>query len=138
MGFIEGVIAVNDYVNLLDLTYNAFNAIKKKVLVDYIEKIKGKVVADKQIQKLCSEIANLSDNFNERLTRKMMVTKNVNNILEIRNVNLEKHLSKNEQYGRRNNVEISDVSSEIPNQDLEKKVTKMCKESDVKYITYGY
>ena len=68
----------------------------------------------------------------------MMVTKNVNNILEIRNVNLEKHLSKNEQYGRRNNVEISDVSSEIPNQDLEKKVTKMCKESDVKYITYGY
>lgn len=30
-----------------DLTYDAINAIKKKDLVDYIEKIKGKVVADK-------------------------------------------------------------------------------------------
>ena len=30
-----------------DLTYDAINTIKKKDLVDYIEKIKGKVVADK-------------------------------------------------------------------------------------------
>ena len=44
-------MAGNDYVNLFDLTYGAINAIKKKDLVDYIEKKKGKVVADNQIQK---------------------------------------------------------------------------------------
>ena len=40
----------NDYVNLFDLTCDAINVIKKKDLVDYIEKIKGKVVADNQIK----------------------------------------------------------------------------------------
>ena len=63
----------NDYVNLFDFTFDAINAIKKKNLVDYIEKMKGRVVADNQIKNLCSEIANLSDNVkspvitNERL-----------------------------------------------------------------------
>ena len=48
-------MAGNDYVNLSKLTYDAINAIKKKGLVDYIEKMKGKVVADKQMQNLCKE-----------------------------------------------------------------------------------
>ena len=84
----------NDYVNLFDLTYDAINAIKKKDRVDYIDKMKGKVVADNQIQNLCSEIANLSDNVkslvstNERLTSELTVVKNVNSILENRVVNL--------------------------------------------------
>ena len=38
-----------DYVTLFDLTYDAVNAIKKKDHVDYIEKMKGKVVADNHI-----------------------------------------------------------------------------------------
>ena len=57
-------MAGNDYVNLFDLTYDAINAIKKKDLVDYIEKMKSKVVADNHIQNLCSGIANLSDMLN--------------------------------------------------------------------------
>ena len=40
-------MAGNDYVNLFDLTYDAIDVIKTKDLVDYIEKRKGKVVADK-------------------------------------------------------------------------------------------
>ena len=74
--------------------------------------MKGKVVADKQTQKLCGEIAVLSENIksqlstNERITSEVMVIINVNNILENRIVNLEKQSSKNEQYGRGNNVEI--------------------------------
>ena len=121
----------NDYVNLFDLTYDAINAIKKKDLVDYIEKMKSKVVADNQIQNLCSEIANLSDNVkslvstNERLTSELTVVKNVNSILENRVVNLEKQLSKNEQYGRRKNVEISEISKLIPDQDLEENIIKI-------------
>ena len=121
----------NDYVNLFDLTYDAINAIKKKDLVDYIEKMKSKVVADNQIQNLFSEIANLSDNVkslvstNERLTSELTVVKNVNSILENRVVNLEKQLSKNEQYGRRKYVEISEISKLIPDQDLEENIIKI-------------
>ena len=54
---------------------------KKKCLVDYIEKIMGKVVDDKKIQNLCEETANLSENVkslmstNERLTSVLMVVK---------------------------------------------------------------
>ena len=74
--------------------------------------MKGKVVSDKQTHKLCGEIAVLSENIksqlstNERITSEVMVVINVNNILENRIVNLEKQSSKNEQYGRGNNVEI--------------------------------
>ena len=69
---------------------------------------------------------------NERLTNKLMVVKNVNNILENRIVNLEKQLSKNEQYGCWNNVKISGVSNEIPGQDLEENIHQNLD------ITYGY
>ena len=86
----------NDYVNLFDPTQVAISAIKKKNLLNYIEKMDGKVVADNQIQNLCNEIANLSESVeslvstNERLTSERTVVKNVNNILENRIVNLEK------------------------------------------------
>ena len=128
-------MAGNDYVNLFDLTYDVIDAIKKKDLVDYIEKLKGKVVADNQIQNLCSEIANLSDNVktlvstNEKLTIELTVVKNVNNILENRIVNLEKQLSKNERYGGRYNVELSWISNQIL--DLAENIIKICKDSDI-------
>ena len=130
-------MAGKDYVNLFDLTYDAINAIKKIDLVDYIEKMKSKVVADNQIQNLSNEIANLSDNVqslvstNEILTSELSIVKNVNNVLENRIVNLEKQLSKNKQYGRRNNFKISGISNQIPDQDLEENVVKICKDSDI-------
>ena len=46
---IVNIMAGNYYVNLFYLTYDAINVIKKKDLVDYIEKMKAKVVHDKQI-----------------------------------------------------------------------------------------
>ena len=114
---------------------------KKKDVVDYIEKMKDKVVADNQIQNLYSEIAHLSDNVkslvstNETLTSELNVAKNVNSILENRVVILEKQLSKNEQQGRRNNVEISGISNQIPEQDLEENIIKICKDSDINIST---
>ena len=45
----------NDYVNLFDLTYDVIDAIKKKDQ-------RVKVLADQQIQNLCSEISKLSEN----------------------------------------------------------------------------
>ena len=50
--------------------------------------------------------------------------------MENRIVNLEKQLSKNKQYGRRNNVEISGISNQIPDQDLEENV-KICQDWDI-------
>ena len=91
-------MAGNDYVNLSYLSYDAINAIKKKDLVDYIEKMKGNLVADNQIRNLCSVIANLSDNVkslvstNERHASELSVVKNVNNMLKNRIVNLEKQI----------------------------------------------
>ena len=46
-------------------------------------------------------------------------------------VNLEKQLSKIEQYDRRNNVKISGTSNQIPDQDLEENIIKICKDSDI-------
>ena len=68
---------------------------------------------------------------NERLTSELTNVKNVNNVLENRTVNLEKQISKNEQYGRRNNVEISGISNPIPDQDLEENIVKICKDLDI-------
>ena len=47
--------------------------------------------------------------------------------MENRIVNVEKQLSKNEQYGRRYNVEISGISNQIPDQDLEENIVKTLK-----------
>ena len=50
--------------------------------------MKGKEVADIQIQNLCNEIANLSDNVkslvstNKILSSELTIVKNVNNVLE--------------------------------------------------------
>ena len=129
-------MAGKDYVNLFDLTYDAINAIKMEDLVDYIEKMNGKVVADNQIQNLCNEIKNLSDNVkslvntDEWLTSELTIVKNVNHVLGTRIVNLEKQLSKNEQYGRRNNIEISGISNQIRDQDLEENIVKISEDSD--------
>lgn len=54
---------------------------------------------------------------NKRLISELVVITNVNNILENRLVNLEKQISKAEQYKRRNKFEMPGISNEIPDQD---------------------
>ena len=73
-------MAGNDSVKLFYLTY-ALNVNKMKDLVDYFEKMKDKAVTDRQIQNLCSQITNLSENVrrfintNERLTSELISVK---------------------------------------------------------------
>ena len=55
---------------------------------------------------------------------------NVNNVLENKIVNLEEQPSNNEQYHRPNNVEISGISNQIPDQDLEENI-KICRDLDI-------
>ena len=73
-------------------------------------------------------------NTSERLTNEIMITKNVSKVLEIRNVNLEKHLSKNDQYGRRNNFEISEKSKSRSREQDHQNLQRL----SYQYTTYGY
>ena len=48
--------------NLLELTLDKINAMKKKDLVSEIEKLKGKVVVDNNIKNLCDQVSRLLEN----------------------------------------------------------------------------
>ena len=65
-----------------------------------------------------------------------MVASNVNTLLVTRVTQLEKQQEKMEQYSRRNNVEISGISNEISDENLEKKVINICKESGIELNPY--
>ena len=46
-------------VNLLEMSYNDINSMRKKDLVEQIEKMKGKVIFDSHIKDLCNQIKSL-------------------------------------------------------------------------------
>ena len=59
---------------------------------------------------------------NEKLSSELLIAGNVNQNLQNRIVNLEKQQSKSEQYNRCNNDEISEISNELSDQNLEETV----------------
>ena len=130
-------MAENNFVNLFSLSYDAINGMKKKDLVDHIENLKGKVVVGNNIQGLFNQISKLSENVdrlvtaNEKLNSELLIVRNVNQNLQNRIINLEKQQSKSEQYNRRNNVEISGISNEVSDQNLEQTVIGICKDSGI-------
>ena len=123
--------------NLCEFLFDEINAMKKKVLVSEIEKLKGKVVVDNNIKNLCDQVSRLSENFaklmelNEKLSRQFIVVKKFNTLLEKRVIELEKCQAKAEQYSRRNNVEISGIPHEILDNNLEDKVIDICKDAGI-------
>ena len=130
-------MAENNFVNLFSLSYDAINGMKKKDLVDHIENLKGKVVVGNDIQGLFNQISKLSENVdrlvtaNEKLNSELLIVRNVNQNLQNRIINLKKQQSKSEQYNRRNNVEISGISNEVSDQNLEQTVIGICKDSGI-------
>ena len=130
-------MAENNFVNLFSLSYDAINGMKKKDLVDHIENLKGKVVVGNDIQGLFNQISKLSEHVNrlvtanEKLNSELLIVRNVNQNLQNRIINLEKQQSKSEQYNRRNNVEISGISNEVSDQNLEQTVIGICKDSGI-------
>ena len=123
--------------NLLELSFNEINAMKKKDLVSEIEKLKGKVVVDNNIKNLCDQVPCFSGNLaklmesNEKLSSQFIVVKKVNTLLEKRVIESEKSLAKAEQYCRRNNVEISGIPYGILDNNLEDKVIDICKDAGI-------
>ena len=68
---------------------------------------------------------------NGNISGQLMVVSNINTLLVTRVNELEKQQAKMEQYSRRNNVEISGISNEVSDKNLEKKVIDICKESGI-------
>ena len=127
----------NNFVNLFSLSYDAINGMKKKVLVDHIENLKGKVVVGNNIQGLFNQMSKLSENVdclvtaNKKLNSELLIVRNINQNVQNRIINLEKQQSKSEQYNRRNNVKISGISNEVADQNLEQTVIRICKDSGI-------
>ena len=123
--------------NLLELSFDEINAIKKKDLVSEIENLKGKVVVNNNIKNLCDEVSRLSENLlkltesNQKLSSQFIFVKNVNTLLEKGVIELEKSQPKVKQYSRRNNVEISGISHEILDNNLKDKVIDICKDAGI-------
>ena len=126
-------MAENCLVNLFSLSYDAINGMKKKDLVDHIDNLNGKVVVGNDIQGLFNQISKLSENVdrfvtaNGKLNSELLIVRNVNQSLQNRIINLEKQQSKLEQYNRRNNIEITGISNEVSNKNLEETVIGICK-----------
>ena len=124
-------------VNLLEWSYDDINSMRKKELVEQIQKMKGNVIFDSHVKDLCNQIENLTESLNqvtaasEKITCELIIVKNVNVNLENRIVNLEKLQAKAGQYNRRNNVEISGILNKIPDDDLENHVIESCKNSNI-------
>ena len=123
--------------NLLELSFDEINAIKKKDLVSEIENLKGKFVVNNNIKNLCDEVSRLSENLlklmesNQKLSSQFIFVKNVNTLLEKGVIELEKSQPKVKQYSRRNNVEISGISHEILDNNLKDKVIDICKDAGI-------
>ena len=61
-------MAENNFVNLFSLSYDAFNGMKKKDLVDYIDNLKGNVVVGNDIQELYNEISKFFETVDSLVT----------------------------------------------------------------------
>ena len=73
---------------------------------------------------------------NGKISSQLMVVSNVNTLLVTRVTELETQQAKMEQYSRRNNVKISGISNEVSDENLEKKVIDICKESGIELNPY--
>ena len=114
------------------MSESAINAIKKPELVEKIIALKGKVIMDSDISNLCNQISKLNDTIsqlhltNKKIRSDLTVAKNVNAKMEGRIISLEKSQTKFEQYSQHNNIELSGIPNDIPEDNIEKVVTDIC------------
>ena len=86
--------------NILNLSEFALNSLKKSYLIQKILDLKGKVVIDADLHKLCEKIERLTKSMNQivaenkKLQSDIAIMKNVNRELEDKIVYLEKKSAK--------------------------------------------
>ena len=61
-------------INLLEMSYNDINSMRKKCLVEQIEKMKGKVFFDSHVKDLCNQIEKLTESLNQVTTANEKIT----------------------------------------------------------------
>ena len=126
---------MGDNTNLFTLAELAINSVKEPELVPKVITLKEKVIMDTDISNLCNQISKLNDiitqlhSTNEKIRSELAVVKNVNKKLEVRIINLEKNQAKSEQYSRRNNIELSGIPNDIPEDNLDKVLIDICHDS---------
>ena len=126
---------MGDNTNLFTLAELAINSVKEPELVPKVIALKEKVIMDTDISNLCNQISKLNDiitqlhSTNEKIRSELAVVKNVNEKLEVRIINLEKNQAKSEQYSRRNNIELSGIPNDIPEDNLDKVLIDICHDS---------
>ena len=126
---------MGDNTNLFTLAELAINSVKEPELVPKVITLKEKVIMDTDISNLCNQISKLNDTItqlhstNEKIRSELAVVKNVNKKLEVRIINLEKNQAKSEQYNRRNNIELSGIPNDIPEDNLDKVLIDICHDS---------
>ena len=119
--------------NILNLSESALSWLKKSDLIQKILELKGEVVIDADLHKLCEKIERLTESMNQivaenkKLQSDIAIVKNVNRKLEDKIVYLKKNQAKGEQYSHRNNMEISGIPNTIPDNDLENTVISICR-----------
>ena len=101
---------VESSTNILNLSESALNSLKKLDLIQKILDLKGKVVIDADLHKLCEKIQRLAESINQivvenkKLQSDIAIVRNVDCKLEDKIVYLEKNQAKGEQYSCRKNV----------------------------------
>ena len=73
---------------------------------------------------------------NEKISSQQITVSNVNTLLVKRVTELENQQAKMEQYSKRNNVQISGISNEVSDENLERKVINICKEVVIDLKTF--
>ena len=123
-------MAENNFVNLFSLSYDAINGMNKKDLFAHTENLKRKVVVGNDIQGLFNQISKLSQNVNHRVTAKeklsseLFIVRNANQNLQNRIINQNSYPNQN----RRKNLEITGISNEFSDPNLEETVIGICKD----------
>ena len=61
-------------INLLKMSCDDINSMRKKDLVEQIEKMKGKVIFDSHVKDLCNQIEKLTESLNQVTTANEKIT----------------------------------------------------------------
>ena len=109
----------------------SLNALKKltkeelsNMLIDYQNKF------DNMLSSINAELTSLRDRFS-KMESQLLVTRRVNDNLVKQNRILERKCAANEQYSRRECLEISGIPDSIPNNNLQETVLKIFNETGV-------
>ena len=102
-----------------------------RITLDYQGKFNN-ILEDlkKDISDLKSDLSGLKSVFS-KLEADMQVSRNVNSKLSGKLVTMERRCYANEQYSRRECLEISGISASVADKDLESKVLEILEETDV-------